>query len=73
MKDADGKVLGVGDIIQMRPDAKHEMYRRCIGIVTEIKPFGAVVDFLLPGYGVAPLRVASEEMTYVGRVRHPIA
>lgn len=71
MKDADNKALAVGDIVQMKPDTPHRQFRNCIGVVSEVKSFGAIIDFHMPGYGIAPLRSASEEFVIVGRVRFP--
>ena len=71
MVDAEGKALAVGDIVQIKPDTGHGPFRLCIGVVAEVKSFGAIVDFLMPGTGIAPLRGASDEMIIVGRVRFP--
>jgi hypothetical protein len=71
MKDAEGKALAVGDIVQMKPDSKHRIFSLCVGVVAEVKSFGGIIDFLMPGYGIAPLRCASEEFVIVGRLRYP--
>lgn len=71
MKDAEGKALAIGDVVQMKPDTKHPIFRLCVGVVAEVKSFGGIVDFHMPGYGIAPLRCASEEFVIVGRVRYP--
>ena len=71
MKDAEGKALAIGDIVQIKPDSRHRLFALCVGVVSELKSFGAIVDFVMPSYGIAPLRCASEEMIIVGRVRYP--
>jgi hypothetical protein len=71
MKDADGKALAVGDIVQIKPDSKHRLFQLCVGVVSEVKSFGGIVDFFIPSQGIAPLRCSSEEFVIVGRVRYP--
>lgn len=72
MKDAEGRALAVGDIVQITPEANTKLFSRCVGVVAEVKSFGAIIDFIMPGYGIAPLRSPSDDFVIVGRVKYPI-
>lgn len=69
--DAEDKAIAVGDIVQMNDKTPNKAFHYQVGVVSEIKSFGAIVDFGMPGYGIAPLRAANSEYVIVGRLRWP--
>lgn len=72
---ADERKLNVGSVVQINPamhlGAADGLFAYCLMIVTEIRPWGAIGNFLIPDKRgepplVAPFRATWEQMEYIG-------
>lgn len=60
--------VAVADVVQIAPDARvNEALRGALAFVEEVRPWGCEALVLVPGQGVAPVRLAAGEYARVGR------
>lgn len=58
--------LKAGDIVQISPESKNEIFRGCLVIVSEPKSFGCQGYIQVPGEGQAYVRPTWDDIEFCG-------
>lgn len=69
MRDAVGKLVAVGDVVQILPEGRP--FDRCFAVVTDVRGWGITADIYIV-QDVVSIRLSSSQFRWIGRAAHTV-